>query len=67
MFTVSLASESFNISFGQFSKVNKTRGEHGLPAYTHSLLICKLSAFIKSVIDGKSLFLNVSTIRKNLI
>ncbi len=64
--TVSLAS-SFKISFDTFSKVNKTRGEHGRPAYTHSLLIGRFNVLINSIIDGSNLFLKVSTIRKNLI
>lgn len=67
MITVILASESLSISFGQFSNENKTRGEHGLPAYIHSLVICKLSDFIRSTIDGNNLFRKTSIVRKNRI
>ncbi len=64
LFTDNLASESFKMSLGQFSNVNRTLGEHGRPAYNQSLLIFKFNALFKSTSEGKILTRNVSTIRK---
>ena len=65
--TTCFESGDFKISGEQFSKVNKTRGEHGLPAYIQSLLIGNSSDLRTSTIDGNILFLKRSTIRKNRI